>query len=396
MRVAITGITGLLARNLLFEILKFYSHDGSDLEIIAFGRSTESFPLKKRVTELLKNDGVDYVSSDGKALSVEMLGENITPVEFDLSKPNLGISVRGLNILKNKPIDFFFHLAAVSDFRTAVATKEKLTKLNIEGTHRVLELANQLKVGEFIFTGTAYSYGTEKGVIKPDSINLNDKFRNFYEESKLLSENKVRQFCKANHIKFRSHRPVGICGRLIEDKIGSICKYDTFYAWAQFLLRQKMKAIKGKNNIYSEQLHMPLRVLCEPEAFLNSIPADYAAKLLWALSYYNDSGQSYHLANEHEIKNDTYLRIMLQELGISGVEFVNKTPADMNRMEKLYYKSVGRIYTPYLLENNIEFDIDNLKSFGRKHKIACPPMNEHNFRKLIGFAKEKYFGLEMD
>lgn len=396
MRVAITGITGLLARNLLFEILKFCSHNGSDLEIIAFGRSTESFPLKKRIIELLKNDGVDYVSSDGKTLSAEMLVENITPVEFDLSKPNLGISVRGFNILKNKPIDFFFHLAAVSDFRTAVATKEKLTKLNIEGTHRVLELANQLKVGEFVFTGTAYSYGTEKGVIKPDSINLNDKFRNFYEESKLLSENKVRQYCKANNIRFRSHRPVGICGRLIEEKIGSICKYDTFYAWAQFLLRQKMKAIKDKNNIYSEQLHMPLRVLCDPEAFLNSVPADYAAKLLWALSYYNDNGQSYHLANEHEIKNDTYLRIMLQELGIGGVEFVSKIPTDMNRMEKLYYKSVGRIYTPYLLENNIEFDIDNLKSFGRKHKIVCPPMNEHNFRRLIGFAKGNYFGLKMD
>ncbi|MFA5104244.1 MAG: SDR family oxidoreductase [Candidatus Margulisiibacteriota bacterium] len=396
MRVAITGITGLLARNLLFEILKFYSNGGGDLEIIAFGRSTESFPLKKRISELLENDGIDYVSSDKKAFVSEMLNKSIIPVEFDLSKSNLGISDRGFGILKNKPIDFFFHLAAVSDFRTAVATKEKLTRLNIEGTNQVLELANHLKVGEFIFTGTAYSYGTEKGVIKPDSINLNDKFRNFYEESKLLSENRVRQFCKANHIKFRSHRPVGICGRLIEEKIGSICKYDTFYAWAQFLLKQKMKEIKHKRSIYSEQLNMPLRVLCEPESFLNSIPADYAAKLLWALSYYNDSGQSYHLANEHEIKNDTYLRIILQELGISGIEFINKTPTDMNRMEKLYYKSVGRIYTPYLLENNIEFYIDNLKSFGRKHKISCPPMNESNFRKLIGFAKENYFGLEIN
>jgi len=394
MRVAITGITGLLARNLLFEILKFYSHNGGDLEIIAFGRSSESFPLKKRIAALLENDGVDYVSSDEKTFSSEALSKHIIPIEFDLSKSNLGISERDLSALKNKPIDFFFHLAAVSDFRPAVATKEKLAKLNIEGTNRVLDLANQLKIGEFIFTGTAYSYGTEKGVIRPDTINLNDKFRNFYEESKLLAENRVRQFCKANHIRFRSHRPVGICGRLIEEKIGSICKYDTFYAWAQFLLRQKMRLVKDKKNVYSEQLRMPLRVLCDPEAFLNSVPADYAAKLLWALSYYNDSGQSYHLANEHEIKNDTYLRIMLSELGISGVEFVNKIPEDMNKIERIYYKSVGRIYTPYLLENNIRFYTDNLKDFTKKHKITCPPMNEANFGKLIGFAKENHFGLE--
>lgn len=53
-RIAMTGATSLLGRNLLFEIFKENIHDLDRLELILLGRAKESQTLRDRVREMVQ------------------------------------------------------------------------------------------------------------------------------------------------------------------------------------------------------------------------------------------------------------------------------------------------------------------------------------------------------
>ena len=64
MKIAITGVTGLVGRNLLFEIIKQNMNALEDLEIFVFGRGSGDVTLQERVEEIIKQDGVLYLGID--------------------------------------------------------------------------------------------------------------------------------------------------------------------------------------------------------------------------------------------------------------------------------------------------------------------------------------------
>ena len=90
MRIAITGATGLLGRNLLFEILKNNLRNLDNLQIFILGRSHEGCSLNQRLSDIILNDGLEYIASS-KASHNQLLSA-ITAIPFDLTLNNLGIS----------------------------------------------------------------------------------------------------------------------------------------------------------------------------------------------------------------------------------------------------------------------------------------------------------------
>ncbi|OGC21984.1 hypothetical protein A2291_07395 [candidate division WOR-1 bacterium RIFOXYB2_FULL_42_35] len=396
MRIVITGATGLLGRNLLFEIIKRNLSRLDDLEIIVLGRAKRNCLLRERFEDILIHDGLDYlgITLEGSLGLVEKIKEIIIPIPCDLASNKLGISPDDLMVLTRGKIDYFFHLAALSDFHTDKSSKRKLEITNILGTDRVIELIDLLDVNEIIYTGSAYSCGIVDGEVNSDFINLEEEFRNFYEESKLVAEFNFWKYAKKRGLKYRIFRPVGICGRLIEKQIGSICKYDLFYGWALFFLKAKLKAFKTLENIYEKPLEIPIRIACNLRSGLNIVPADYAAKMMYAVCTNDDTARSYHLSNEKEIPNEVYLPIILRKLNIIGCSFVDKEPVDKNELERLYYRTVGKIFTPYLAGKTCRFNEDNLKNIKEEINISCPVINKEKFELLIDFAMNNHFGLE--
>ena len=184
MRIAITGATGLLGRNLLFEILKQNLSSLSDLEIVVFGRQSHRQSLEHRLVNIIRNDGFDYlgVKNEGSDDLLNEIRRRLVCVNFDLTQKDLSISQDGFKKLKGKKIDKLFHVAALSDFRVTPEIRKMLSLINVDGTKHMLDLSKELGVENFIYTGSAYSAGFVEGDIAPDFVNIEGEFRNYYEK----------------------------------------------------------------------------------------------------------------------------------------------------------------------------------------------------------------------
>jgi len=395
MRIAITGATGLLGRNLLFEILKQNLSNLDDLTIFVLGRSEKEHTLRERIKEILIKDGFNYlnINENEKEEKLKEFENTIVPILFDLSREKLNLRNNDFEKLKKKKIDFFFHVAALTDFRNTPSAIKGLDEINIRGTNRLLELISALKIEEIIYVGTAYSCGSATGLVKPNYVNLDEQFRNYYEKTKLIAEINFRNHAQRERMKYRVFRPLGICGRLIERPMGAICKYDIFYGWAIFFLKQKYKKYKTFDGIYNKTYKLPIRIWINFNSGLNVVPADYAAKIMYAVCFNKDSDSSYHLVNDVEIPHRVHVKIILDSMGIEGYNLVGGDPEGKNELEKLYYKTVGAIFTPYVISDSVEYDIENIKLVRRKINLDCPKMTKNNFVKLINYAKDHYFGL---
>lgn len=395
-RVAITGATGLLGRNLLFEFIKQHISSLDNLDIFVLGRGKNDLEIKGRFEDILLTDGLLYVG--GGAIQRDSINayhdDKIKYINLDLSINGLGISREDYGYLAEKPIDLFFHIAAMTDFRNTPEVARALTRVNVEGTRQMLKLISAIKIKEFAYIGTAYSCGTTSGEILPDYINTEKTFRNPYEATKTEAEIMVREFAKSNKsIRFRYFRPSTISGRLIEKPLGAINKFDVFYSWAGFFLRLKTKEIKDWDARYSASFSADMRILYSVTSGLNIVPADYAAKIMYQVCLQDTEGESYHLVNDHETPHKIYIPIMLQAINFNGVVQVGSLPDRMNKLEQLYYKTVGSVFTPYIISDPMLFDTRNIKKTMGRSGIACPAVNLSNFSILMNYAKERDFGL---
>ncbi len=393
MRIVIDGTTGLLGRNLLFEILKQNLNHLDDIEIIILGKGTNSKSLESRMNEIILEDGFNYLDLNKMSDCFEEIKSHIIYIDFDLTKPCLGISAEDIEILRKGKIDYFYHIAALSSFFDTPEIVKQLNLINLEGTKHILNLVKDLDVKQFIYVGSAYHAGASQQVIYPDFINKTNIYRNPYEKTKLEAELFLIHFAKVEKISYKIFRITTIAGRLIENEIGSINKFDVFYGWGLFFLKIKTKLYKNAENIYSVPHEIKLRIHIHSESTMNIIPADYGAKLLLHASMNGTTENSFHLVNDSDFKIETLTNSILTNLNITGHSFVNSEPQDKTPFEQLYYRSVGKVFTPYVIDPPLYYNNDNLKGVMKEYNLICPEMNETNFQKLMDYAKRHNFGI---
>lgn len=396
MRVAITGATGLLGRNLLFEIIKQNLGNLRDLEIFVLGRDAPDNNIHGRIEQIILNDGVYYISADNKEIAENVKKYckiGIKEMNIDLIKENIGIESEDMKQLKSNPIDFFYHVAASTDLRGTPASAKLLRETNIYGTQQILKLASLLKIGEFCYVGTAYSYGDVSGNVEPVPVDTCQVFRNPYEETKAKSEVLVREFAKEKKVRCRYFRPSSVCGRLLENPLGATSKFDVFYAWGAFFLHIKLKKMDAKKDKYKEPFVLDVRACYNLKGGLNIVPVDYVAKVMYQVCIQNDPGEIYHLVNDQECPHSLYLNFMLNSFNIQGVKQVDNIPDDMNDMERLYYKTVGKQFTPYINAKPMLFSVENLKNVLAKASLRCPQIDKKALCILVDYAKKYDFGM---
>ena len=141
---------------------------------------------------------------------------------------------------------------------------------------------------------------------------------------------------------------------------------------------------------------IPIRIHFHQNSGLNIVPSDYAAKILYQATFKNWKGESFYLANPNDTPHTLYVSIILEALGIKGCSFVKDEPVNKNEFEKFYYKTVGKLFTPYAETDPIIFDTSNIDENLKSFKLICPEVNRDNFIKLIDFAKKKYFNLSLE
>ncbi len=400
MRIAITGATGLVGSNLLLEIVKQNLNSLQDIHFLILGKGKNNETLQQRIQNILLTDGPAYIGP-GKISDDELLTfsqENVSYIDLRLNRSDMGITDEEYKVLHEAPIDFFFHSAGITDFRDVPEAVQLLETVNLKGTQRMIELTKTLVVGEFCYVSTAYACGETYGYIEPDYINMNQGFRNPYERVKLEAEIAVREFQKQTGVKCRYFRPSTICGRLMEHELGATPKFDVFYLWAAFFLRWKMKLLNNGAavDVYETPLEMDLRFWGNRDAGLNIVPVDYVVKAMWAVCKQNAPGDSFHLVGDQETMHFDYTAGILDWLNITGPTFVDEEPTNLNRVESFYYKTVGKIFMPYAIQDPIYFLTDNLTAVTMAANLTCPPINDTNLRILLNYAKKHQFGLSMN
>jgi len=393
---ALTGVTGLLGRNVFFEIIKDNLINLDNIEIVILGRASKDESLSKRIENIFHSEGLNYLSVDSAKLrELNLFFETkITYVNIDLSSSEIITDAERIKLI-GKSINYFFHIAASTDFRSDKKTIKRLHQQNVIGTSQVLELCSGLNIKEFAYVSSAYACGCSYGDIKADYINLNQEFRNPYEKTKLQGEILVKEYQKRTGLRCRIFRPSTISGKLLENKKGEIYKFDVFYSWAAFFLRWKLKHYCDSiDMLYNEKINMDMRIMINPYAGLNIVPVDFAAKTLYQVCKQNIEGAHFHLVNEHETPHVFYLSKILEACNITGFTFVEDMPKDLSSLEFFFYKTVGAVFTPYSIQNEIKFNTDNLQELYRTQNLYCPQINQDNFKLLMDYAKSKNFGLK--
>lgn len=368
MEYLITGVTGLVGSHILFELLAEKFSANSPIKIYALVRASDKAVAISRIRKILNSDILpDYL----KPYATEMLLQAIHPIALDLISPELETTLQ--QTLPKTTI--VIHSAASTNLMPGKSAAKDVFTNNHQGTIRLLDATRHCK--KFVYISTAFSCGIQKEPVTDDySYYQNANYRNAYEENKALIENHIRLLAaKQPNRLFQILRPAVVCGRLGDTPHYVTTKFDVFYGMAKFAW-----AYKDLIN------QLGLRMHINTHATLNIIPVDYTAKAIICASK-KDEISELNIAHATPPKHQEYISIMLKTLGIDNFSYIGHIPKDLNRIEKIYYKTLVKVLGPYVMTPRAIMDVSNLQKI---FPINQPDICQH-MQGLIQYAANRKF-----
>jgi nucleoside-diphosphate-sugar epimerase len=396
---AMTGATGLVGSNLVLEILKANINALDSTRILVVGRGGSS-GIHHRVAAQIRKTGWQYLMPRYDDELVQRACAVLEPIEFDITGESAVLGAAATELMSNTTIDQFYHVAALTDLRHQSHVEERLRKTNVTGTRNVLKLvtATPGRVKQFAFVSSAYVCGKTVGRIAPDYTNAEQEFRNPYERTKLESEVLARRSCREHGIACKIFRPSTIGGRLMEPPIGHVTKCDVYLGWLYFFLRLKSKMLNTTawEQICTTPVNIPIRIHGNVNVGLNIVAADVCAKAMYRIMEQDGESRSYHLVSERDMGVEAVLTHMLNAANVTGWSIVSKRPdSALTSHERIYYGSVGDIYTPYIIhDRNMEFDCrQTLAAWNGSGAPMVSVDSIATFGKLVQYGIDKKFDM---
>ncbi|HKN96424.1 MAG TPA: SDR family oxidoreductase, partial [Pseudonocardiaceae bacterium] len=244
----VTGATGVLGRRLVARLLDRAACDA----VYALVRPGSTDKLARLARQWSRPDAV-------------------VGVEGDLTRPGLGVHPAQLPPY----VDHVVHLGAWYD---VTATSAANRAANVDGTRRVLELAEQLAPNWLHHMSSVAVAGDHAGPFTERDFDLGQRLPSPYHATKFEAEQLVRQ---RSAVPWRVYRPSVVVG---DSRTGEMDKIDGPYYFLPLIAR--LAALPGR---------LPLVV---PEfGATNLVPVDYVVAALDHLMHADaPSGTTYHLA----------------------------------------------------------------------------------------------------
>ena len=377
--IALTGATGFLGSHLMASMLT------SGYKIIVLGRPAKNESLKERIFKLLKWFGVESMS------------EQVTCIDTDLSKDNLGISATEYSRLCSV-VDSVIHCA--SDTCFSESKREKVMAANINNLKGILEFSKNAHVNFFHYISTAYVAGSGVTHCK-ETLSTAKTFTNVYEESKAAAENIISEFCDKYDIPLSIIRPSIVYG---DSQTGRSLKFNALYFPVRsaqsirdiylndILNNGGLKA--AKNGIFIDKegyLFLPLKIYLPHEGDINIIPVDYFVDSTIKIIENCSINGIYHLTNPSRTTMKILVKYYEKLMKVRGVEIVYGTmPNDLarNPAEELFDRFVEP-YRPYLSDNR-EFDSTNAMLITGNH--PPPEFTYDIFKTCMEYAVKVNWG----
>ena len=285
----------------------------------------------------------------------------------DITSPGLGLAASQARALL-KDLAGCFHLAAVYDLAVA---RDIGLRINVEGTKNVLEfLAGAPAFERLDYVSTAYVSGTAVGTYRETDLDVGQKFKNFYEETKFLAEAAVKE----SRIPAAIYRPGIVVGN---SKTGETAKFDGPY----FSLNA-------------------MGVLPSPGAFIkvgtgdaevNLVPVDFVLEAIARLSTWPGAiGKTYHLTDPSPATAFEIEEMFAKALGKSFLYVpVPLIVAKLLFTPKQIQKSFGMpVQSLDYFDHPVHYDAKQATKDLARFGVACPPFPDY-VQRLVAFWRTK-------
>jgi thioester reductase-like protein len=257
----LTGATGFLGMELLARYL-----ERTDRTVYALVRGDDDNEAQARLRAAVAR----VIDAPGR------FDHRLLAVRGDVAQPGLGIS-RSRRRALAESVTEIVHSAASVSFTLPL---EEAREINVEGTRRMLELADLCaahgSLRRFTYVSTAYVAGDATGTFGEDDHDVGQGFRNAYERTKWEAERLVR--AHAERLPVQIFRPSIVVG---EQETGWTAAFNVIYAPLRaFAKGASVPLIPGRRS-----------------APVDVVPVDYVADAIFTLASREDgAGRTYSLA----------------------------------------------------------------------------------------------------
>lgn len=261
------------------------------------------------------------------------------------------------------------HLAALYDLSLPRALG---LKINVEGTANVLDFAERCRSLERLhYVSTCYVSGRHQGVFREEDLDADQRFNNFYEETKFLAEVLVR---KRTGLPWTTYRPSVVAG---DSVTGATQKFDGPYFVMQWLMRQPRLAV--------------LPVVGNPKNYrFNVVPRDFIVNAIEHLILHPEAaGRTYQLADPEPLTVDqtitaiaraTHRTIVRLPLPLKAAKFAIDQVPGVERLMRIPSAAVDYFVQP------TTYDTTNARTALEPAGIAVPRFAEY-LPRLVEFAR---------
>ena len=345
MTIAITGATGFLGLRLLPLLMR----RGEQVVVLAHAGTPSA---RERIARHLRSTGQP-------AETVDLL----TIVPIDLTQPRLGLPQWQFRALASKLTEIW-HLGALTDL---ACSAERVQAVNVAGTRAVLELAAG-GTSMLYHVSTAFVAGRRRtGLIMEDDLDGSHGFENPYEESKFDAEQAVHEWSREHGRPAAIFRPGALITNQAPPPGGARNPVSTVATLADVGARALMP---GGN----DGPRLLLRLVAEPDAHLNLIPVELAARLMVGLADRIPPIGVYtaHVTYPHEVGMETMVSMFEQRYPVR-VQLVAEAPPEPSPVEALAANYL-RGFAPYGFHHR-HYDRTAMREAGLDPSDA-PPLDD--------------------
>jgi nucleoside-diphosphate-sugar epimerase len=363
MKIILSGGTGVLGSEIIFEFLEYFIENRIEGKLYLIARGNAKITAAERVNTLLSSS---FVPQKISKIGLEVIKSFIEVIDSSNITPHK-------TLIQNLSDAYFIHSAGFVNLSTDAQHYDSIYNENKKVTESFLSIYGP-HIKKFIYVSTAYCTGVRAGLISNDFHNLDfePQFRNAYENAKFESEKYVARYCTEKGIEYQILRPSVIGGKLMsEENRFHVLKYMGFYLLGKFFHFYS----KSKKN---ENVRIPITF----DTGLNIIPVDYVAKVIVKSFQRNDIIQL-NIAHNKSYDIAGGIKIIMEEAGHINFNLVplEEFKEYQNVTERLYFEKIGKHLSPYLNAPKNEYDTELLNSI-----LPIPEIDAHTFRGMIRYG----------